>query len=181
MALPIIPIALGLAQYAPQIASFLGGGDKSAAVASKVASIAQSVSGTKTPAEALDAIRADAGLQQQFQLAVLAANTELDRLYLADVQDARKRDVAIMQAGRHNVRADIMVIAAAVGLVACLVSLIWFRQGLPGEAVGIISTVAGIFGACLRDAFQFEFGSSRGSKSKDELLSRQIGSSDGHR
>ena len=38
--------------------------------------------------------------------------------------------------------------------------------------VGIISTVAGIFGACLRDAFQFEFGSSRGSRDKDELLAQ---------
>ena len=63
-----------------------------------------------------------------------------------------------------------MVVGAVLGLVACLVSLIWFRTGLPGEAVGIISTIAGIFGACLRDAFQFEFGSSRGSREKDNVI-----------
>ena len=67
-------------------------------------------------------------------------------------------------------RADIMVIGAVLGLIACLASLVFFRQGLPGEAVGIIATVAGVFGACLRDAFQFEFGSSRGSREKDNVI-----------
>jgi hypothetical protein len=52
--------------------------------------------------------------------------------------------------------------------------LVFFRKDIPGEAVGIISTVAGIFGACLRDAYQFEFGSSRGSKEKDALIAEQL-------
>jgi hypothetical protein len=46
---------------------------------------------------------------------------------------------------------------------------------LPGEAVGIISTVAGIFGACLKDAYAFEFGSSRGSKEKDSTVAAMLG------
>jgi hypothetical protein len=87
--------------------------------------------------------------------------------------DARARDVELRKAtGGRNVRADIMVVAAAIGLLACVLVLVAFRQGMPGEAVGIISTVAGIFGACLKDAFSFEFGSSRGSKEKDEALAR---------
>lgn len=69
-------------------------------------------------------------------------------------------------------RADVMVLGAVLGLIACLASLVWFRTGLPGEAVGIISTVAGIFGACLRDALQFEFGSSRGSRDKDTVIKK---------
>jgi hypothetical protein len=36
--------------------------------------------------------------------------------------------------------------------------------------VGIISTIAGIFGACLKDAYTFEFGSSLGSKQKDDTV-----------
>lgn len=67
-------------------------------------------------------------------------------------------------------RADIMVVGAVLGLISCLACLVWFRTGLPGEAVGIISTVAGIFGACLRDAFAFEFGSSRSSRDKDSTI-----------
>jgi len=60
-----------------------------------------------------------------------------------------------------------MVLAAAFGLVMCLGALVYFAGHMPGEAVGIISTIAGIFGACLKDAYAFEFGSSRGSKEKD--------------
>ena len=76
--------------------------------------------------------------------------------------------------GGKNTRADVMVGGAVLGLVSCLLVLVFFRQEVPGEVVGIVSTIAGIFGACLRDAFQFEFGSSRGSKEKDELLARQM-------
>ena len=94
----------------------------------------------------------------------------MELTYMKDRQDARWRDVAMTQAGRRNFRADIMVISAACGLVLCLVSLGHYSEELPGEAVGIISTIAGIFGACLKDAYAFEFGSSRGSKEKDAAL-----------
>lgn len=77
--------------------------------------------------------------------------------------------------GRSNLRADIMVVSAALGLIACLSSLAVFKGELPGEAVGIISTISGIFGACLKDAYAFEFGSSRSSKNKDlRLLAEEI-------
>jgi len=84
-------------------------------------------------------------------------------------------DLAARTAHRRNVRADVMVALDVIGLVACLLVLCLFRTSLPGEAVGIISTIAGIFGACLRDAHQFEFGSSRGSKDKDEALASALG------
>lgn len=76
-------------------------------------------------------------------------------------------------------RADIMVIGAVLGLISCLASLVFFRHGLPGEAVGIIATVAGVFGTCLRDAFQYEFGSSRGSKAKDDVIGTLAARNDG--
>ena len=103
---------------------------------------------------------------------MLAADKDLEQAHLADRQDARARDVQFIKAGRTNTRADVMVAGAVLGLIACLACLVLFRQGLPGEAVGIISTVAGIFGACLRDAFQFEFGSSRSSRDKDSVIDR---------
>jgi hypothetical protein len=68
-----------------------------------------------------------------------------------------------------------MVGAVVIGLIACIVVLGWMRDDIPGEVVGIISTVAGIFGSCLKDAFAFEFGSSRGSKEKDTLMASMGG------
>jgi hypothetical protein len=157
---------------------YLGAGEASVAVAEKVVGVAQTVTGAKTPEEALKMLRDNAQLAQQFNLAVLSADTELEKVFLGDRQDARDRDVEVRKlAGGRNTRADVMVIGVVVGLITCVGVLVFFRKDIPGEAVGIISTVAGIFGACLRDAFQFEFGSSRGSKEKDAALIKWAGES----
>lgn len=166
-----ISIALGLAQFAPSIMRFFGAGEKPIAAAEKIVGIAQTVTGATSPQDALDRLRQSAELANQFNLAVLAADTELEKAALADRDSARDRDVEIRKLnGGENLRADVMVAAAAIGLIACLLTLIFFRGQIPGEAVGIISTIAGIFGACLKDAYQFEFGSSRGSKHKDAII-----------
>jgi len=170
---PLIPAVLALAQFAPAIMRYFGAGESNVAVAEKVVGIAQTVTGAKTPEEALERMRADAQLAQQFNLAVLSASTELDKAYLADRQGARTRDVEVRKlTGGSNTRADVMILGAVAGLLACLGTLVFFRKEIPGEVVGIVATIAGIFGACLRDAFQFEFGSSRGSKDKDELIGK---------
>ncbi|MFG6462295.1 hypothetical protein ACG04Q_12005 [Roseateles sp. DXS20W] len=173
--LPLIPIAVQLAQFAPSLLRFFKAGDASTAVADQVASLAQQVSGAKTPAEALEAIKANAELQQQFNLRAMELDAQLDLAYLADRQSARARDIEFIKAGQHNTRADVMVGLAALGLIACLVVLTVFRGSIPGEVIGLISTIASLFGVCMRDAYQFEFGSSRGSREKDQLLQHRSG------
>lgn len=168
MPAPLVSIALGLAQFAPQLMRFFGAGESSTAAAEKVVGIAQAITGTETPEAALARMREDAGAQFQFRMRTLELDGELEQAYLVDRQDARKRDVAMIQAGRYNYRADAMVIGAVVGLLACLITLVWFQGAIPGEVVGIVSTISGLFGACLRDAFQYEFGSSRGSALKSQ-------------
>lgn len=168
-------IALALLQFAPSLLRYFGAGEKPAAVADKVVEIARTVTGAATGPEALEAIRANAAQAAAFQQAVLEADTTLEQAYLADRRDARARDVALHQAGFHNTRADLMVLFDVIGLIACLVVLSVFRKEIPGEVVSLLSTIAGIFGLCLRDAHQFEFGSSRGSKEKDALLAGSKG------
>ncbi|MDR0631818.1 MAG: hypothetical protein LBF54_01040 [Holosporaceae bacterium] len=82
--------------------------------------------------------------------------------------------VNVINACGRNKRLNIMVVGAALGLIFCILTLTSYKGDLPGEVVGIISTVAGIFGACLKDAYSFEFGSSRGSKDKDDKISSTI-------
>lgn len=166
-----VEIALALAQFAPSLLRYFGVGEKSTAVAEKVIEVAKQVTGTPTGPEAIEAMKQNAQLVHDFNLAILKQDGELAQAYLADRKDARTRDIEVRRLnGGDNRRADIMVAAAALGLICCLLTLIFFRKEIPGEAVGIISTIGGIFGACLRDAFQFEFGSSRGSREKDLLL-----------
>ncbi len=91
-----------------------------------------------------------------------------------DQQQMTSYNIGVINAYSKNKRLNLMVIGAALGLVFCLMVLTTYKGDLPGEVVGIISTVSGIFGACLKDAYSFEFGSSRGSKDKDDKISNAI-------
>lgn len=171
-------IAGTVGKAAPLIGGLLGGPAGAA-----VGGIVASALGTEDTPEAVHAaLEADPQALARVREAELAHATELQRLRLqelqvnlADVADARARDTRLRQAGYRNTRADWMIAAAGLILIACLGTLIFLRADLPGEAVGIISTIAGIAGACLKDAFQFEFGSSRGSKDKDGLMAQLSG------
>ncbi|WP_052045822.1 hypothetical protein [Candidatus Paracaedibacter symbiosus] len=173
MTLPLISAALGLTQFAPSIAKWLGG-NEAEKIATTVVDLAKKVTGEDDSLVMIQKLHNNPNLVIDFQKAVIQLESELEFMHLRDRQDARARDTALNQSGRINIRADIMVTCAAGGLISCLVSLAWYCDNLPGEAVGIISTIAGIFGACLKDAYAFEFGSSRGSKIKDTTVANII-------
>jgi hypothetical protein len=173
MSLPLIPLALGMAEFAPVIARWLGSG-QAETVAHHVVNIARRITGDDDPLNCVRKLSENTDLVRQFQREIIKMEAEFELQLVQDRQSARTRDLAIIQAGRRNLRADIMVISAAVGLVICLGCITLFAGRMPGEAVGIISTVAGIFGACLKDTYAFEFGSSRGSKEKDSTVAALI-------
>lgn len=168
--LPVLPIALQLAQLVgPKIVKMVAG-DSAGKVAEQVIATAQSISGEETPETALSTLSANPTLRVQYMQAVLDQETELEKAYLGDRQDARQRDVQLRMAGYQNKRADLMVFTAFVSLVV-IVACIWnLSEGIPGEVLGFMSTAAGALLKMLSDAFQFEFGSSRGSKEKDQRL-----------
>lgn len=170
MSFPLFTLAHALAEFAPLIGRWIGSaqGEK---VAQEVVHVAHSITGEKDPLKVLESLRSDPKRIIQFQQALLKMDYELEMADYKDREGARLRDIALAQAGRNNLRADIMVISSALGLITCLLTITLYRMSLPGEAVGIISTIAGIFGSCLKDAYAFEFGSSRGSKLKDSKLS----------
>ncbi|AIK96407.1 hypothetical protein [Candidatus Odyssella acanthamoebae] len=164
-----ISAAFGLAQFIPSIARWLAG-EKAEEVAQNVLNIAKRITGIEDSPDIIRLLLEQPELVVEFQRAILNLEAEMELAVMQDKQDARLRDMALIKAGRNNTRADIMVISAAGGLISCLVTLAYYSEFLPGEAVGIISTVAGIFGSCLKDAYAFEFGSSRESKMKDTTM-----------
>lgn len=166
MSISLLQAALSLSAFSPSISKFLSG-SKVEAVSNKILEIAKTVTNAKNEFEAVEKIKIDNEMATAFQKAISESEKEIELSIIKDRENARNRDIAFVNSGRRNKRADIMVISAAMGLIICLLSIIFFQEKLPGEAVGIISTVAGIFGSCLKDAFNFEFGSSRGSKEKD--------------
>lgn len=169
-----LAVALSLAQFAPSILRFFGAGEKPAAVAEKVLQIAQAATGAQTPEAALAAMKENAQMAQQFQLAVLAADSKLEELFLADRADARDRDVKVRQlAGGANKRADVMLLAAFVAVIA-IAALLALGEVEGADAVGgFLITIGGMFARNIGTAFDFEFGSSRGSREKDELLAKK--------
>lgn len=163
-----ITIAMGLAQFAPQIIRWLNGSDKAAEAAERVVQVAQAVTG-KPAAEAMAQITADPGALLQFRQRIAEIEAQMDKDYLADRQGARDRDVELAKAGRSNRRADILAFLAVSALVFC-VWMVASQPDLPPGAREAIMFVAGVFAAAVRDVYGFEFGSSRGSKDKDELM-----------
>lgn len=178
MVFPLFPFAYALAELSPIIGRWLGG-EQGEKAARQSVGIAQSLTGEKDPLKVIESLKGDSKLLAKFQQALLQMDHELELAIYRDRDNARARDIALAHAGRSNLRADIMVLSAAFGLITCLLTITLYRTSLPGEAVGIISTIAGIFGACLKDAYAFEFGSSRGSKLKDGKLSAMFLSKNG--
>lgn len=106
--MPLIPIAMALAQFAPMIAGWLGG-SKAEDVASKVVGIAQTVTRQSAPDAALAAIQADPNLSMQFQKAVLD-----QQAHLAEVAaDVEKAELAADQANTATINQTMQIEAKA--------------------------------------------------------------------
>lgn len=165
----IVMTALGFLEFAPILGKwFSASGTEN--VGKKIIDIAKNVTQQEDLVNIINTLRDDPKQALLFEEKVTAMETEIELSLLHDRQEARKREFNLIQNGRVSYRADVMVFSAVFGLGVCLASLGLYGNKLPGEAVGIISTVAGIFGACLKDAYAFEFGSSRGSRQKDETM-----------
>lgn len=91
-----------------------------------------------------------------------------------DRDSARNRDSVFLRMGKHNWRADIMVLIAALA-VAGLVFLVWKSPDLPEYVKGIVTLVLGRFLGYLDNIYNFEFGTTRGSQNKDETIKQLSG------
>ena len=173
-----ITIAMGLAQFAPGVIKWLTGSDKAALVADKVVDVAKVVTGKGTPEEALQALQADPALVLQFQQSMAALEADLDRAYLADRQDARKRDAAFLEHGLRNRRADTMYVLAVCVIVG-LVYAVWQAADMSEFTKGVITLVLGRFLGYLDGIYNFEFGTTRTSRTKDLTIDQLTRGRDG--
>lgn len=164
-----VTIALGLAQLAPILIKWLGGSDTSVEVATKAIDIAKVVTGTSSGEDALASLKSNPNLVLDYQKAVLNQELEFDRIYLADRQSARARDMEFLRAGRYNWRSDLLAFLAVAGLVIC-VYFIAVNAEMPERAVNAIMFVAGVLASAVRDVYGYEFGSSRGSLNANTAL-----------
>lgn len=164
-----ISIALALAQFAPSLMRMFGVGDKNVATAEKVIDLAKGVTGANSGEQALEMMRVNSERAAEFNMAVLKNNSELEVAYLTDVASARIRDTELRKSGSNNRRADTMY-----GLSVVVVGvLVWavFTSDMDEYAKGIVTLVLGRFLGYLDNIYNFEFGSTRASKIKDDTIS----------
>lgn len=164
-----ITIAMGLAQFAPQLVKWITGSDNAAAGAQNVLDIASAVTGKGKPAEALAAIQADRGLQLQFQQSVMANETDLIKGFLADTQSARDRDIKLAQAGVKNWRASMLVAMAVFLVLLCMAIMVWHAD----TNDFVKATITLILGRALgwvEQVFSFEFGTTRNSAVQQQTI-----------
>jgi hypothetical protein len=96
------------------------------------------------------------------------------RIEVDDRKSARERDAAYIKAGTHNYRADLMFLLA-VCMIAGMVYIVWQDQGINEYVKGIFTLVLGRFLGYLDNIYNFEFGTTRSSRSKDETISKLSG------
>ena len=156
------------ARFAPGLVRRLAG-DTAGDIAERLLSIGRAVTGASSPEEIRARLDADAEAAAEFQRQAAALDAELERAYLADRQDARSRDLELAKLGRRNVRGDVLAFAAILGLIATI-ALAFFAPVPDGPARDLVLLLGGALVVMVKDVYQFEFGSSRGSKDKDEAL-----------
>lgn len=85
-----ITIAMGLAQFVPQLTKWITGSDKAEQVAQKAIDIAQSVTGQPSGDAALKALQADPNLVLEYRKAVLNQEVSFQTLAVQNAGDVNK-------------------------------------------------------------------------------------------
>lgn len=171
--LPLIAAGISLVtEFAPAIIRHFAG-DKAGEVAESVATVANKLTGKdilieQGLKETKEALRKNPELLVQFEKDMAQIDFATEQAYLEDRQNARARDVALRQVGDKNWRANIMLLAAFLAVTAIALTLAIYKPD--GIIVGFMTTIGGMFARNIGTAFDFEFGSSRGSKEKNQLF-----------
>lgn len=174
----MIPIVAGLLTTLAQN----GLGLLSSAIQAKGKEVVESAIGFKIPddpaPETVEKLR-----QLQFdheerllELGIEKAKQDLEgfKVEVADRDSARARDVEFIKRGVSNNRANLMFFLAVV-MVGAMVWIVWKDQSINEYVKGIFTLVLGRFLGYLDNIYSFEFGTTRGSKEKDETIKQLTG------
>lgn len=168
---PLIPIAMQLAQFAPGIIKLLTGSDKAEEVAGKVVDVAKAVTGLGDGPAAVAAITGDPAKMIEFQLAMSAQQGDMEKAYLADVQNARAMQVAALSQDDLFSKRFVYYFAAAWSLF----SMVYFIAVTfwPPKDAGqrIADTILGVLIASVIGVmFAYFYGTTRSSQAKTNII-----------
>jgi len=114
--------------------------------------------------------------ERLIELSIEKAKNDLDgfKIEVADRDSARVRDAEFIKRGTANGRANLMFFLAVCAVVG-LVWIVWTDQGINEYVKGIFTLVLGRFLGYLDNIYSFEFGTTRGSRDKDDTIKNLTG------
>jgi len=166
-----IPKLLSLASIVPSLMKYVGAGDNAIQIAEQAVGIAQTITGVTNSDEAIKILNTNSEKAQEFRLKIQEQEKSWDEMYLKDVQSARDRDAKLAQAGYTNKRAHLLAIAAFVG-VGVTFFVVITSPDLNEYEKGIITLVLGRMLGYVDAIYNFEFGTTRSSKAKDDTINK---------
>lgn len=175
--LALLPLLIQLAgQFGPSLTGMLLG-QQAASVATTVVKVAKEVFGTDDPSGIATAAAANPDLTALY-IERVKAETEQFRASLADVEDARKQTVQLVQSGSVIAwGAPTVSVVATVGFLAAV--LVWMVHPPSSDsgAIQVLTILVGGLSAGFTQVIAYWLGSSAGSKDKDAALSAALVSS----
>jgi hypothetical protein len=167
----LIPVAIKLAaEFLPTLAAKIAG-DRAGDLAETVVATATAAAGLPRdarPEQIIATLRGNAAALEEVRYKFELLNQQEHQRILEDRQSARAYQAQLGESGRR--RGDFMLVGVSLGLLACIVAVVWPGVQIEDAELALLSAVAGALLKMLSDAFAFEFGSSRGSKEKDDQL-----------
>ncbi len=145
------------------------GGTQAKDAAKAIVDTAVKTFGTSDPEQIKLLIAKDQAKAEMFAKQ-LEADTAQYQIQVEDAKDARARDIAIQSVQGGNSRANVMLIGVFASFITIIVGTIYFRSSIPDGVLAILNMSCGGLIAMMTQAFNFEFGSSRGSAEKSALL-----------
>lgn len=170
---PVSAAVIGLAaKYLPDIVGLFSGKEtKAAKAASAFSNIVQDVTGMSTLNDVDKALATQPELVVRLREAVMANEHIAEQMRLADVKDARDMQKAALAQEDVFSKRFVYYFAGGwslfIGLYLTLVTI----YPIPQANLRVVDTVVGVLiGTVLGAIFQFFYGSSASSKSKDDVV-----------
>lgn len=151
------------------------GGDRGEKAASKILDVAQKVSGSETPEDAIEQLKQNDALAVGMRQELMRHEATILRLHVEDLSDAREmQKVAIMSDDPWAQRFVYLYAGFWSFFGAAYISAITFLP-VPEDSQRFADTALGfMLGTIIAQIINFFFGSSKGSSDKTRILKEQL-------
>ena len=163
---PLVALAI---QALPAIVDMFDAPESVKKITQDVSDVAMVITGAKTADEAAKVLQADPNKYAEFKLAMEQKKMDWEEMYLKDIQSARQRDTEMHKAGYVNTRANWMLISAYAGVAFCFFAI--FKSDLGEYEQSVLTLILGRMLGYIDQGFNFEFGTTRTSRNKDDTIS----------